>query len=387
MSTEPLDPMTGLMKAQAFERGLEEAIRNGENLILINLDLDHFMEFNQKYGHDAGDAWLKVVAERFNQTFSGEHALISRYGGDEFMAAITHQGLLDIYEKAEALRQSFEKETPEIVINGEAMRLGQKISIGLATFPGNATSASDLIEKAKLTLLRAKSAGGNCVSYYQEIDPLTGLLNSDAYQLILEENLANARKNNENLSILSIDIDEFKSINDEYGHRAGDEILKRLAHILDSNFKAMGHCVRIGGDAFLVILPGQRPDSAFILAEEIRRLIDDSEISLTFGSNTQNRSISLKFHISGGIASFPSDANDRVDLLRKAEEALYRSKTTGRNRISLPTSAQMITKTSYYTQIQLERLAKLARSLDKTEAFLLREALDDLLLKYKENEK
>jgi hypothetical protein len=74
-----------------------------------------------------------------------------------------------------------------------------------------------------------------------------------------------------------------------------------------------------------------------------------------------------------------------VDLLRKADEALYRSKKIGRNRISLPASAQMITKTSYYTQSQLEQLAELARKLDRTEAFLLREALDDLLRKYRED--
>ena len=73
-----------------------------------------------------------------------------------------------------------------------------------------------------------------------------------------------------------------------------------------------------------------------------------------------------------------------MDLLRKADEALYRSKRTGRNRISLPTSAQMMTKTSYYSQTQLARLAELARKLDKTEAFLLREALDELLRKYED---
>ncbi|MBE0697828.1 MAG: GGDEF domain-containing protein, partial [Anaerolineaceae bacterium] len=90
----------------------------------------------------------------------------------------------------------------------------------------------------------------------------------------------------------------------------------------------------------------------------------------------------LRFRISGGIATFPGDAAERVDLLRKADEALYRSKRIGRNRISLPASSQMVTKTSHYSQIQLERLSELARNLDKSEAFLLREALDELLRKY-----
>ena len=93
----------------------------------------------------------------------------------------------------------------------------------------------------------------------------------------------------------------------------------------------------------------------------------------------------VNFHISGGIATYPTDAVERVDLLRKADEALYRAKNLGRNRICLPTSSQMVTKTSHFTQTQLERLARLAKTLDKSEAFLLREALDNLLRRYDES--
>ena len=118
----------------------------------------------------------------------------------------------------------------------------------------------------------------------------------------------------------------------------------------------------------------------FVLAEEVRRLVGDSVIKAAVGPHAYN----LGFHISGGIATYPGDASERVDLLRKADEALFRSKRSGRNRISLPASTQMVTKTSHYTQIQLERLAERARKLDKTEAFLLREALDELLKKYDE---
>ena len=231
-------------------------------------------------------------------------------------------------------------------------------------------------------------------------DALTGLMNLAASQQAIEEALNNARRYGGPVSIFLLDIDHFKEINDEHGRQAGDDVLKRLAHILEANFagkagrikntetdledvRAMGIVGRVAGDEFLVIMPGQPADSAFILADEVRRLIEESDIPVTQGE----RSYTIRFHISGGIATFPTDAAQPVDLMRKADEALYRSKQIGRNRISLPTPAQMITKTSYYTQIQLERLAALARQLDKTEAFLLREALDELLRKYMEVEK
>ena len=113
----------------------------------------------------------------------------------------------------------------------------------------------------------------------------------------------------------------------------------------------------------------------------MRRLVEDSELKISIGEHHHT----VRFRITGGISTFPSDANERVDLLRKADESLYRAKQIGRNRILLPASTQMVTKTSHYTQYQLERLAAIARKLDKTEAFLLREALDDLLRKYRDD--
>lgn len=231
-------------------------------------------------------------------------------------------------------------------------------------------------------------------------DALTGLMNLTASQQAIETAVADARRGGGPVSIFLMDVDHFAEINAEHGRQAGDDVLRRLAHILEANFKgqagriknaetpiedvrAMGLVGRVAGDEFLVIMPGQPADSAFILADEVRRLIEDTPVSVTQGERTYE----VHFHISGGIASFPMDAAQPVDLLRKADEAVYRSKRIGRNRISLPSSAQMITKTSYFTQIQLERLAALARALDKTEAFLLREAVDDLLRKYDESAK
>lgn len=399
MSTT-LDELTGLLTIKSFSEQLEAAIKTGEPLIIVRADLDRFLSFNQKYGHAGGDEWIKVIAGMFKEAFSGEGNLISRYHGDEFMAAVRGSDASRIFQQAEALRQRVEKEKPAITLKGEEIRPGYTISLGLASFPANAGNIDDLVDKTDQALRRAKIAGGNRVCFYQETDFLTGLLNRTAIRQALEEAISRARENSSDLSVITLDLDRFKEINDEYGHRVGDEVLKRMALILRNNFpggleepgvhevrtgQAPGIAGRLGGEEFLVILPGQSTDSAFILAEEIRRLVEDSELPITLGAPGENaRTFNLRFHISGGVASFPGDASEAVDLLRKADEALFRSKRTGRNRISLPTSAQMVTKTSYYSQTQLERLANLARKMDKTEAFLLRQALDDLLRKYED---
>lgn len=378
------DPLTGLLTANAFLEQLDSMARSGEPLYLVVLDLDHFLTFNEKYGHVAGDAWLKVIGGLFASALAGETTLISRYGGDEFMAALRAKDLFEVYQKAEALRAQIASGEQTILVDGKEVRPRESVTMGLAAFPANASDVYELIEKGNQALTRAKISGRNQVVFYQETDTLTGLLNSYASQRALQELLAAARQKGEPLSVFLMDIDQFKDVNDEHGHRAGDEVLKRLAHILKSNFAEIGAIGRMHGDEFVVILPGQHAETTFILAEEVRRLVEGSQIDISMGSGASARAYALHFQISGGIATYPSDATERVDLLRKAGEALYRSKHMGRNRISLPASSQMVTKTSYYTQIQLERLAALARKQDKTEAFLLREALDDLLRKFGE---
>lgn len=377
---EKVDELTGLLRAPAFIDQLDAAVRAGEPLVLVVLDLDLFMSFNQKYGHSAGDAWITAITERLARAFAGEGSIFGRYGGDEFMAAVRGIDIAQVAQQAEVLRASIQDDCPEITINGETVQPGSTVSLGLAAFPEHAVDVSELIDKGKTALRRAKIGGGNQLVIYQDMDTLTGLLSRNAVEHALEQALENRK--NEPVSVFALDIDRFKEINDEHGHRTGDEVLKRMGHILMSNFKEIGAVGRLGGDAFIIVLPGQPADSAFILADEVRRLVEDSEIQTSVGG----RSYTLRFHISGGIATAPGDGAGAVELLRKADEALYRSKQIGRNRISLPASAQMVTKTSYYTQVQLERLAALARKLDKTEAYLLREALDDLLMKYKEND-
>ncbi len=381
---EQLDELTGVFQRAAFLEKLDQALmvtaQNHSHLVLILMDIDHLKPFNDNRGHIAGDAAIKAFSQRFAETYQAD-SLVGRYGGDEFIAAVTTTRPVTVLEKGEELCQALEKNHPLLQIDGQEITCDCTLALGMAIYPDDAANPNDLIDKAKQALYRAKEAGGKSVYLYEQKDGLTGLFNRNAIVHQLEAACTLAARQKETISVVLFDVDQFERINVEYGHRFGDEVLKRLSTVLTANFSDRNFIGRFGGDEFIVVLPGCQAETAFVLAEEVRKVIEDSEMSVTFGST----SLAMSFHVTGGVATFPADASEWVDLIRKADEALYRAKRTGRNRICLPSSAQMITKTSYYTQTQLERLAAWAKKLDKSEAFLLREALDDLLHRYEES--
>jgi diguanylate cyclase (GGDEF)-like protein len=210
------------------------------------------------------------------------------------------------------------------------------------------------------------------------LDELTGTLTHDAIIEAFEPACQEAAHSRTSLALIDFDIDEFEGINRQYGRLAGDEVLRAVGGALLKNFAEVGSVGRYGGDQFAVLLPGARSETAFVLAEEVRKVIEDNPLQIQIGEQKQN----LVLRISGGVAEYPADGSNWADLFRKADEALYRAKRLGRNRICLPASAQMVTKTSHFTQVQLEKLTELAKKAGKSEASLLREALDDLLRKY-----
>ena len=114
------------------------------------------------------------------------------------------------------------------------------------------------------------------------------------------------------------------------------------------------------------------------MMEEIRKYLEINTFSL--GEKDKKKDINIR--ISVGIANYPRNAKNAVDLFRAADSALFRAKREGKNRVYMAESENMVLKSSYYTKIQLERLTDLSQKTDKTEAFLLREALDDIFDKY-----
>ncbi len=206
-------------------------------------------------------------------------------------------------------------------------------------------------------------------------DRMTGLATADYFRhLLREELLPRARESDGPLSLFLFDLDDFLAINQRHGRGGGDAVLTRVAGALTEALPETAVLTRYGGDEFGGALPDTRLDDAFTLLEELRRRVGSLEFEGLPG---------VRITCSIGLAAFPIHGQTDAELMRQADEALYIAKESGRNKVALPLAdSRMVTKTSYYTQTQLERLSRLAKTLGRNEASILREALDDALKKY-----
>jgi diguanylate cyclase len=176
-------------------------------------------------------------------------------------------------------------------------------------------------------------------------------------------------------SLLQIDLDDFAGINSDLGRDAGDGVLAAAVATLDETAKDAGWTlVRVGGDEFALVAPGLGLEQAFLRADALRRALGEAMAAVLPNGRATTASI--------GVANVPRDAKNAEDLRRKAELALYSAKEQGGDAVGLTPGDEMVLKSSYYGVGQLGRLRSLAQRLEKKEAVLLREALDDLLRKY-----
>ncbi len=156
-------------------------------------------------------------------------------------------------------------------------------------------------------------------------DPLTGLYNRRYFDATLQREMARCTRERQPLSLMLIDVDFFKKINDGYGHQAGDEVLKKLALFLNQRARATDIVCRFGGEEFLVLLPNMPSDIAFERAEQWRLAFAESHTLLG--------ELRLSATMSIGIATFPDDGTAPQELIQCADQAMYQAKSQGRNRV------------------------------------------------------
>ncbi|MFN8384699.1 MAG: diguanylate cyclase [Anaerolineales bacterium] len=161
-------------------------------------------------------------------------------------------------------------------------------------------------------------------------DPLTGAFNRRYFSEALDQESARSIRENTPFSVLILDVDYFKQFNDTYGHKCGDIMLQELAGFLNENTRQGDIVCRYGGEEFVILMTGVSFDDAYKRAERLRKQFEDTIIDFD-GKE-------LKCTFSAGIASYPTHANSGETLLTLADQALYRSKADGRNRVSIYSS-------------------------------------------------
>jgi len=157
-----------------------------------------------------------------------------------------------------------------------------------------------------------------------ETDPLTGLYNLRAFTMIVNRAFDQAVRYSHPLSLIMMDSDNLKGVNDSYGHEAGNRLLKQLATCVQGQLRSSDIFARYGGDEFVVLLPETGTQGARDFAERIRRTVEARGFEIS--EQTIQTTVSL------GVATYPDDGADLAILLDKADKAMYRSQQGGRNR-------------------------------------------------------
>lgn len=160
-------------------------------------------------------------------------------------------------------------------------------------------------------------------------DGLTGVFNHRYFHDALNEKIKEAADRNEPISLLYIDIDNFKYYNDLNGHQKGDEVLKNIGQLLSQNIGPVDMVARYGGEEFVVILPGADKQEGLRIAEGIRQAVESTYIIGQENQPTGNLTVSV------GLATYPDNAKDDTELIKSADDALYRAKFFDKNRVEV----------------------------------------------------
>jgi len=224
------------------------------------------------------------------------------------------------------------RQTPILAISddNEMKRLVRALELGVNDYVSRPVDQHELNARV-LTLLKRKKYQDKLkeniqLSFEMAItDQLTGLYNRRYMQTHLDGLFNRAQRESKSLSLLMMDMDHFKQVNDTHGHAVGDEVLMEFARRLQRNVRGLDLACRFGGEEFVVVMPETDPDFARIVAERLREDVAGQPFDTEAGP--------LDITISIGIASSNEETKNGDDLLKKADEALYRAKDEGRNRV------------------------------------------------------
>ena len=205
------------------------------------------------------------------------------------------------------------------------------LGLGASDYVTKPFDASELVARVKVqlkikTLQDELKRSNEMLKQLSNTDPLTHIFNRRYMMEMLTKEMQRAHRKGSHLSLVMIDIDHFKRVNDQYGHQAGDQVLLSIAALSQSDLRSYDFAARYGGEEFVLTLPETTHEDALLIAERLRQQIQ----AHTYTGQLR----SLKTTASMGVATCPADfITSLPDLIREADEAMYRAKAAGRNRV------------------------------------------------------
>jgi diguanylate cyclase (GGDEF)-like protein len=164
------------------------------------------------------------------------------------------------------------------------------------------------------------------------LDGLTGIFNRRYFELRIAEEIERARRFGGGMAVIMIDIDNFKRLNDEFGHLLGDEVLRQISSIFNQQLRKIDVVCRYGGEEFAILLSQTDAEHALSVAEKLRRTVE----------GWQFPGVPRAVTISAGAATFPEYGTTRDELVKAADAGLYVAKQTGRNLVALAPDGQKV---------------------------------------------
>ena len=237
---------------------------------------------------------------------------------------------MDGYEVCQTLKENPKTaDIPIIFITAKTDEesIEKAYNVGGSDYITKPFRAKELLARVKRELKIQKLQ--NELKYLAATDPMTQLYNRRHFTQLSNQIIDLAKRDNQTISLIMLDIDRFKTINDTYGHQTGDEVIISLSHILKEQTKKEDIICRYGGEEFVIVLPDSNAEHAATVAEAIRTEVEKFRLETAEGSH-------VHFTISLGVSELALKKKNTLErALKDADEALYKAKESGRNNVCL----------------------------------------------------
>jgi len=278
------------------------------------------------------------------------------YFGDETTFAVRHHIADQSKRLPELSSEDIELQTKSLLLS--TPKIGGVVGIGVQALMSKDPMRHIVIESILTTLVNVVGSVKAIYKYTQDLeyyatrDPLTNLYNQRAFRELLSYEITRSERKEYCFSLLMIDFDNFKLINDNYGHAFGDDYLKAFAECIKSTLTNEAIFARYGGDEFSVIIPDADQTDAMVMAEQVRKTVEEFALEAIDG-----RSVTATISI--GIATYPTHAQNESELFLISDSMMYKAKQEGKNVIHAPTGSDIVEtfkKEHQKTQIVLSAL-------------------------------